>query len=84
MKKYFTSILFALSAFVLVLSASSCTREYTCQCKMTYTGSPGLPQGQVREYPITDTKKNAQNACRGASKTYSSGGIQTTEDCDLF
>lgn len=84
MKKYFTSLSIAFSALVLLLSASSCTREYNCQCKMTYTGAPGLPQGEVREYPITDTKKNAESACKGSSKTYDNGGIHTVEDCDLF
>lgn len=83
MKKNYTSFLFAFAAFI-VLFATSCTREYVCQCKMTYTGAPGLPEGQVREYSITDTKKNAQNACRSSSKTYDNGGIHTVEDCDLF
>lgn len=83
MKKSYTSLLMAFAAFV-VLFASSCTREYVCQCKMTYTGAPGLPEGQVREYSITDTKKNARNACRANSKTYDNGGIHTVEDCDLF
>ena len=54
MKKRFTSFLFALSVLVL-LFATSCTREYTCQCKFTYTGAPGLPEGEVREYKIKDT-----------------------------
>lgn len=84
MKKYFTSLFIALSAFVLLLSVSSCTREYTCQCKMTYSGAPGLPQGQVREYPITDSKKNAESSCKNSSKTYDAGGIHTIEECDLF
>jgi hypothetical protein len=83
MKKRSTSFLIALSAVVL-LSASSCTREYVCQCKMTYTGAPGLPEGQVREYPITDSKKNAESTCQSSSKTYNSGGITTVEECDLF
>lgn len=83
MRKYFTTLLLSLSAVVL-LTATSCTREYLCQCKITYTGAPGLPQGVVTEYPITDSKKNARNACQAASGTYNSGGIQTVEECDLF
>lgn len=83
MKKYFTTLLLALPAVVL-LTATSCTREYICQCKMTYSGAPGLPESQVREYPITDTKKKARTACQESSRTYDSGGIHTVEECDLF
>jgi len=83
MKKRSTSLLIALCAFVL-MAATSCTREYVCQCKMTYTGAPGLPQGTVREYSITDTKKNARSACQASSKTYDAGGVHTVEECDLF
>jgi hypothetical protein len=51
---------------------------------MTYSGQPGLPVGQVREYSITDTKKNARSTCQASSKTYDDGNIHTVEDCDLF
>ena len=84
MKKRFTTLLLALPALILLLSFASCTREYTCQCKMTYSGAPGLPEGTVREYPITDTKKKARSSCQAASGTYDDGGIHTVEECDLF
>jgi len=84
MKQRFTSFLLASAVLVLLAGTTSCTRKYTCQCKMTYTGVPGLPEGQTREYPITDTKKNAENTCRAASGTYDNGGIHTVETCDLF
>lgn len=83
MKKRFTSFLFALSALVL-LFATSCTREYTCQCKFTYTGAPGLPEGEVREYKIKDTKSGAESKCQGDSGVYDRDGIHTVEECDLF
>jgi hypothetical protein len=83
MKKRSTSLLIALCVFVL-LSATSCTREYVCQCKMTYTGAPGLPQEVTREYSIKDTKKNARAACKANSLTSDNGGIHSVEDCDLF
>jgi len=83
MKKYATALLPVFAATIL-LSATSCTREYICQCKMTYSGAPGLPESQVREYPITDTKKKARTACQESSRTYDSGGIHTEEECDLF
>jgi hypothetical protein len=84
MKKRSTSFLTAAAALFILLSASSCTREYTCQCKMTSTGQPGLPAPAVREYPITDSKKNAESSCKAKSNTTNSGGITTVEECDLF
>lgn len=83
MKRKFTTVLLALSAIVM-LFATSCTREYNCQCKFTYTGAPGLPEGVVKEYKIRDTKSAAQSACQGSSKEYDKDGIHTVEDCDLF
>ena len=83
MKKRSTSFLIALSAIVL-FTTTSCTREYTCQCQMIYSGAPGLPEGEVREYMITDSKKNAESKCRGNSREYDNGNIHTIEECDLF
>lgn len=84
MKKRFTSLLTAVAALFVLFAATSCTREYTCQCKMTSSGQPGLPAPVTREYPITDTKKNAESACKAKSNTTNAGGITTVEDCDLF
>ncbi len=84
MKKRSTSFFTALAALFILFSATSCTREYTCQCTITSTGQPGLPAPTTRDYPITDTKKNAESSCKAKSNTFNSGGITTVEDCDLF
>lgn len=67
-----------------LLSFSSCVREYTCRCEVSYTGKPGLPASNTKEYTIKNSEKNAKSLCSGASKTYSEMGITTTEACDLY
>jgi len=83
MKKRFTSLLLVAPVAIL-LFATSCVREYSCQCKMTYTGAPGLPEGEVRSYQIKDTQKKAKDKCTSSSKTYDANGIHTVENCELF
>lgn len=68
----------------LTLSTSSCTREYTCQCTMTYSGQPGLPESTIHNYQIKDTKKNAKEMCENNSAVYQEGTITTREDCELW
>ena len=63
---------------------SSCTRDFICECVLTYEGKPGIPASLPREYPITDTKQNAKKTCEAASRTYEENGILTHEDCKLF
>jgi len=83
MKKRSTALLLVLPV-VMLLFATSCVREYQCQCKMTYTGAPGLPDGEVRTYKIKDTEKSAKSKCEASSQTYDQNGIHTVEDCSLF
>jgi hypothetical protein len=75
-------ILFA--ALFTMTAFSSCTKEFICQCTIEYSGQPGLPDPVVKEYPITDKKKDAEAACEGNSGTYRSGEIETKETCELF
>jgi len=84
MKKTFTSLSILIAASCGVFLLSSCTREFTCQCKMTYAGDPGLPEVTLREYSIKDTKKGAESKCKANSASYEKDGITTVEDCDLW
>lgn len=73
------------SVLTVLISLSSCVREYTCQCTIKYSGQAGLPQDVHREYPIRDTKGNARDLCKGNSqKPTEKGGITTEETCDLY
>ncbi len=85
MKLTFTkSLFFIIGACALLFSFTSCTREFTCQCYISYSGKPGLPDTLLKEYPITDSKKNAEKLCKGQSGTYEKDGITTVEDCNLW
>lgn len=84
MKKYITSVFVLVATFSAVFFLSSCTKEYTCQCKMTYSGNPGLPEVTTREYKITDTKKDAEAKCAANSATFEQDGVTTVEDCKLW
>ncbi len=78
----------ALLSLVLLslLGATSCVREYSCQCRIRYTGQPGLPDSTMREYPIRDTKDKAKDLCAANSyeTTDSKSGITTKESCALY
>ncbi len=75
-------LLFA--AFFAVAIMSSCTREYICQCEISYTGKPGLPDTVINSYNIEDTKKNAESLCEQNSSESEKDGIKTVERCYLF
>ncbi len=76
--------LFFSALTVMIIGASSCTKEYTCQCTIKYSGVPGLPDSTVNEYPVTDTKKKAKSVCESKSAVYEKDGVTTSETCILF
>lgn len=68
----------------LSLGASSCVKEYTCKCDISFEGKPGLPAPTSREYRIQNTNGEAKRMCQNASNTVTEMGITTIEQCDLF
>ncbi len=85
MQKHFYKL--GISIFMLIgvsFTFSSCVKEYTCKCDISYSGKPGLPESFSREYQIKNTNTEAKNLCRGASATVTEMGITTTEECDLY
>ncbi len=75
---------FLLLAVVSVLAMGSCTKKYTCQCLIKYTGAPGLPDSVVNEYDIVDKKAAATSACKNESFEKEVNGIKVTETCHLY
>jgi hypothetical protein len=73
-----------LVAFTILMGAQSCTHDYTCTCKISYTGIAGLPDTVTKEYKIKDTKDNAKSLCEKNSNKSDSLGITTTERCFLY
>ncbi|HLO71411.1 MAG TPA: hypothetical protein VK167_11105 [Flavipsychrobacter sp.] len=81
--KFRTGTLLAL-AILVTLGLSSCTREYICQCTITYSGQAGLPDTAVQEYAISNTKKKAKAKCEENSATFDRDGIKAVETCELY
>jgi len=83
--KFRTTILLVL-AVAAAISMTSCTKSYTCQCSIVYTGAPGLPDSSEQVYNITNTSSAAKSACSGNSFTHTDAttGIVTTETCILY
>jgi len=71
-------------AVIGMVTMGSCTKNYTCQCVISYSGQPGLPDTVVNNYNIKDTKSGAKSKCSGNSATYSQNGINTVENCYLY
>lgn len=78
-----TRILLSFTVFVL-FGATSCVRDYTCQCTVTYSGAPGLPDSSIQQYSVRDTKAKAKSACEGKSGNYTTGSISMKEKCILY
>lgn len=70
--------------FVTMTLMSSCVHDYICQCTVSYSGAPGLPDTTTKEYNISDTKKKAKKTCEDNSTIYDKDGIHTEENCHLY
>lgn len=81
--RIFTVFVAVISLFAL-LTMSSCTRDYTCQCTISYSGVPGLPDTSVNEYTIRDTRNKAKTICEANSASYEKDNVKTVETCKLF
>jgi hypothetical protein len=69
---------------IIVLGASSCTREYICQCTVKYSGIPGLPDSSLQEFLLKNTLKQATADCAANNATITKNGITMTETCVLY
>lgn len=69
---------------LLIVGASSCTKDFICQCEIAYSGAPNLPDTLVNEYKLTNTQKKAQQICEEGSSESESEGIKTVETCKLY
>ena len=70
--------------FITMFGMSACVKDYICQCQISYTGQPGLPDTTIKEYNITDTKKKAKSTCESNSSASDRNGIHTVVNCYLY
>ncbi len=70
---------------VVVLTQTSCVREYICQCKVEYSGNvPGLPPSTISETVIKGKEKDAREFCKKNSLTIVQDKVTMKETCDLY
>jgi hypothetical protein len=76
---------FSVLMFALAVIGTSCTREFVCQCRVSYKGQiPGLPDSTLTEFVIKDFKSAAETNCKANSSTVTTNGITVTESCNLY
>ncbi len=73
-----------LLAAICAVTVTSCTKKYTCQCAIKYSGTPGLPDSTTNEYRIYNTKSEAEKLCKEESYEKTQNGIKVTETCKLY
>ena len=77
--------LLPLILIAVVVTLSSCTKEYICQCVVKYSGNPpALPDSTVFEFAIKDKKKEAAKKCEANSTTLTQDNITMDEKCQLY
>lgn len=67
--------------FILVFTIvilTSCKKVYQCECKLILNGEDWNPK--ISNYPIKDTKKNAQTQCKSMSFDY---GWNNYQGCSI-
>jgi len=87
MKKIF----YLFSGLASVLFTSSCKKDYTCRCTITYTyNGVTSPDAEINEFTIKDASKHqAKSNCLNTEQTYSYSYGTTTytytynQDCEL-
>ena len=84
MKQTLRAFLTITAVFAAAIIFSSCTRDFTCQCTITYSGKAGLPDPIKKEYSIPDTKKEAATKCEAHSSEKDVDGVKTKEECTLW
>jgi hypothetical protein len=71
--------------FAVAVLGTSCTREFICQCHVSYSGKvAGLPDSTLTETVIKNTKAEAEKNCKANSSKTTTNGITVTESCDLY
>ena len=71
-------------AFISMMSYTSCVKKYICRCDIKYSGYPGLPPNNSKEFEIKDLKGTAKTTCEAESDSTVNNGIKSVETCYLY
>ena len=83
-KKFLPSLVAVGTLGLMSVGFTSCIKDYTCECEISYTGKPGLPASTKKQYTIKDKEDEAKSICENSSSTIVRDGITTTENCKLY
>ena len=72
------------TAFISMMSYTSCVKKYICRCDIKYSGYPGLPPNNSKEFEIQNTKSNAKTTCEKESDSTVYNNIKAIETCYLY
>ncbi len=71
-------------AFTSMMSYTSCVKKYICHCDIKYSGYPGLPASNSKEFEIQDLKSGAKTTCEKESDSTVNNTITAVETCYLY
>ncbi|CAN5453995.1 hypothetical protein BH10BAC1_BH10BAC1_09360 [soil metagenome] len=77
------TILFVGAALFAATSMMSCKKDYTCQCKKTYTSGSGSSTQNYSVYTYTDTRKRAEDRCNENTATGADLGGNYAINCAI-
>ena len=75
MKRYFSITAVAVALF----SFSSCSKDYTCECKTTVGGT----QTGISTITVTGKKSDAKETCENGSSSQTVGGVTQSVVCTI-
>lgn len=78
MKKH---IMTAAALLFTVLLASSCSKEYTCECNYNVLNMQGAAQEQ---YTVRGSKRKAEKSCKAKESSVSAMGVTLKKSCGLL
>ncbi len=75
MKKLFIAL-----GVLAMIGATSCKKEYTCECTATVTDDAGNKAESKTTSTIKDSKKKAKDSCESGSKAKVTDGMGNTSE----
>ena len=72
--------LFIALGVLAMIGATSCKKEYTCECTSTVTNDAGDKAESTVTSTIKDTKKKAKDSCEAGSKAKATDGMGNTAE----
>ncbi|MFN0203486.1 MAG: hypothetical protein ACKVTZ_18310 [Bacteroidia bacterium] len=76
-------VLFTMMAITAFAALTGCSKTYTCECVVSYSGTGAPTTTQTTTTTITDSKSKAQEACDKGDASTTTVGITQKVECTL-